>query len=176
MKEGRGGTGREGGGGGTIRSGRPLLLSICPHSRRFYALVCHTMHPRGTLYCSHSVARSRVMVYVNVFLLCIYAFSHECAHIHSTPPPPSLYICPYTYTCMRVYIFIYICINTVHLFPWVESMDLLSHLPLTTPLRHEQRNTTHANTTAVIIYRIRIRMCTRVYYVFYVKCFLRHTR
>lgn len=30
---------------------------------------------------------------------------------------------------------------------------------------HEQRNTTHANTTAVIIYRIRIRMCTRVYYV-----------
>lgn len=75
-----------------------------------------------------------------------------------------------------VCIYIYICINTVHLFPWVESMDLLSHLPLTTPLRHEQRNTTHANTTAVIIYRIRIRMCTRVYYVFYVKCFLRHTR
>lgn len=27
---------------------------------------------------------------------------------------------------------------------------------------HEQRNTTHANTTAVIIYRIRIRMYTSV--------------
>lgn len=43
------------------------------------------------------------------------------------------------------------------MFPWVESMDLLSHLPLTTPLRHD--NATHANTTAVIIYRIRIRIC-----------------
>ena len=53
--------------------------------------------------------------------------------------------------------YIYICINTAHLFPWVESMDLLSHLPLTTPLRHD--NATHANTTAVIIYRIRIRIC-----------------
>lgn len=45
----------------------------------------------------------------------------------------------------------------VHLFPWVESMDLLSHLPLTTPLRHDKQR----NTTAVIIHRIRIRICTR---------------
>lgn len=77
-----GGTGREGGGGGTIRSGRPLLLSICPHSRRFYAPPCHTMHPHGTLYCSHSVARSPV----NVFLLCVYAFSHECSCAHAFYP------------------------------------------------------------------------------------------
>ena len=34
------------------------------------------MHPHGTLYCSHSVARWCAIVWVNVFLLYIYAFSH----------------------------------------------------------------------------------------------------
>lgn len=73
--------------------------------------------------------------------LCLRVFARVCAHAFY--PPPNLRI--------------YTCINTAHLFPWVESMDLLSHLPLTTPLRHD--NATHANTTAVIIYRIRIRIC-----------------
>lgn len=49
-----------GGGGGTIRSGRPLMLSICPH------LGCDTTHrstscilPHGTLYCSLSFVHTR---------------------------------------------------------------------------------------------------------------------
>lgn len=59
--------------------------------------------------------------------LCLRVFARVCAHAFY--PPPNLRI--------------YMCINTAHLFPWVESMDLLSHLPLTTPLRHD--NATHAN-------------------------------
>lgn len=72
---------------------------------------------------SRSPTRDSVGERVSLVYLCVFA--RVCAHA----------FCPLL-PCTRAYV----CINAVHLFPCVETMDL-SHLPITTPLRHEQRNT-----------------------------------
>lgn len=89
------------------------------------------MHPHGTLYCSHSVARWCATVWVNVYSSCIFMRFRTRVLAHAFhPPPPSAYV-----STLSAYVHTYI----GAFISMVENPWTFSHLPLTTPLRHEQR-------------------------------------
>lgn len=107
----------------------PFAIDLSPLAAILRSAVPHHASPWNTILfpLGRPLARERV----SPLCLCVFARVFVRARIL-----PSLRIREqHTYACM----------------------DLLSHLPLTTPLRHDKQR----NTTAVIIHRIRIRICTR---------------